>query len=268
MSNKYFSKEEIFKDVWAITGPANDLMYLVIGKTKALLVDTGMGIGNLKEYIEEITTLPIEIINTHGHPDHGGGNSNFSKVHINKDDISLMKEMCTEDYRREDIRKILGEENPLFKELSDNIIKNKHFNIEELNIGDIIDIGEREFEVIKIEGHTKGSICLLNSKEKIIFTGDSVVLTDVWMYLPHCSSLKVYNHSLKNLMKREEEFETIFPGHHPTPINKSALHDLIKCSDEILENAGIGEEKKTFAGEGLLHKYGTTRIIYNLNNVY
>lgn len=267
MCKKYFTKKLIWDNIWSITGPTNDLMYLVIGKDRAMLVDTGMGIGNLKEFIGDITNLPIIVVNTHGHPDHAGGNSNFDKVFLCERDMDIMKEMCTEEYRISDIRKILGEENPLFIELSKAIIINKSYEIINLSIGQIIDIGGRSFEVLHIPGHTPGSICFLNSKEKVMFTGDSIIATDVWMYLPHSVSLKEYNKALKKIKEREQEFEVLFPGHYPIPVDNQELKDLISCSDEIILNPGIGEKRKTFAGEGLFYKHGKGKIIYNEENI-
>lgn len=49
----------------------NREMYLIEGTKKAFLLDTGIGIGNVKEIVEKITNKPIEVCLTHGHGDHG-----------------------------------------------------------------------------------------------------------------------------------------------------------------------------------------------------
>lgn len=48
--------------------------YLLIGDGKALLIDTGLGVANIKEVVEAITSLPVLAVATHVHWDHIGDN--------------------------------------------------------------------------------------------------------------------------------------------------------------------------------------------------
>ena len=52
--------------IWLITGLANDLMCLVVGSHRAMLVDTGMGIGKLASVVKGLTGLPVVVFNTRG----------------------------------------------------------------------------------------------------------------------------------------------------------------------------------------------------------
>ena len=122
--------------------------------------------------------------------------------------------------------------------------------------------------MLPLPGHTPGSVCLLNSEEKILFTGDSIVATPVWMYLKHSTSLSTYLASLKKLRVRQDEFETLLPGHQPTPLGKSQLDDLIGCAEEILNGTGIGVPAQTFAGEGLQWKHGSGIILYDPSRLH
>jgi hydroxyacylglutathione hydrolase len=45
-------------------------MYLLEGREKALLIDTGWGAGNLRALVEKLTSKPVIVTNTHGHLDH------------------------------------------------------------------------------------------------------------------------------------------------------------------------------------------------------
>ena len=57
-------------------------IYLFLGEEKALLTDTGFGcFPDLKEKVKEITNLPLMVMNSHGHPDHCGGNASFGEVY-------------------------------------------------------------------------------------------------------------------------------------------------------------------------------------------
>ena len=55
-------------------------MYLVLGQVRAVLLDSGMGIGDLRTLTGSITRLPLQIVNTHYHWDHSGGNVRFAQV--------------------------------------------------------------------------------------------------------------------------------------------------------------------------------------------
>ena len=52
-------------------------MYLLEGKEKALLLDTGYGAGNLRAFVEKLTDKPVIVANSHYHPDHAAGNGEF-----------------------------------------------------------------------------------------------------------------------------------------------------------------------------------------------
>jgi hydroxyacylglutathione hydrolase len=261
--DNFFKTKLIADRIWSIDGSANDLMYLVEGSQKAMLVDTGMGIGNLSDEIRKITDLPLIIVNTHGHPDHAGGNSNFSEVWFPLKDLSIMKTTCKDEYRVQDLKSFHGEQSPVFQHFLAGLVPYKDVVLQPITTGQVFDLGDRQFEVVEIPGHTPGCVGFLNSKEKLFFTGDSIVQTPVWMYLKHSLPFLVYLESLKKVKTREQEFETLFPGHNPTPVGKKLLDDLIECAEEIAQKKGVGERTKTFRGEGLLWKYGQASIIYD-----
>ncbi|OGH30327.1 MAG: hypothetical protein A3B41_00220 [Candidatus Levybacteria bacterium RIFCSPLOWO2_01_FULL_37_26] len=83
MEKKWFTVKKIYPNIWGFGEFDHNekvISYLFVGKTKALLFDTGMGIGNISLEIKRITKLPITVVNSHSHFDHIGGNYLFSKV--------------------------------------------------------------------------------------------------------------------------------------------------------------------------------------------
>ena len=133
--------------------------------------------------------------------------------------------------------------------------------------GTIFDLGGRVFTAIEIPGHTPGSMSLYNSKEKTLFAGDSIVSSHAWLYLDHSQSLQTYYESLVHLREVTDGVKTIFTGHLPTMASPDLLDDLILCAQDIIQNPGIGDETKTFAGQGLLWIHGKGQIIYDLKKV-
>jgi glyoxylase-like metal-dependent hydrolase (beta-lactamase superfamily II) len=263
--------QEIFKTrliadrIWSIDGPANDLMYLVEGNQKAMLVDTGMGIGDLFNEISAITNLPLIVVNTHGHPDHAGGNPNFSEVWLSSKDLSIMRSMCSDKYRVKDLKSFNEEQSHVYQSLI-KMIPYKEVLIHSIYNGQIFDLGNRQFEVVEMPGHTPGCVGFLNKQEKIFFTGDTIVKTPVWLYLDHSLPFHVYLQTLHAVQDRENEFDTILPGHNPTPLGKEIFHQILQCAEEIHNHRGIGELTATFAGEGHLWRFEDASIIYNPEN--
>ena len=265
--NDYIKTELIFDNIWQITGPANDLMYLVLGTSKAMLVDTGMGIGDLRKAVEKISAQPLIVVNTHGHPDHAGGNGHFDHAWLNFKDLEIMRLMCATQYRIEDIRKFSAAEGSDPSAHLQALVQYKEIELLAYQEGKVFDLGDREFAAIAIPGHTPGSMGLYNAKEKLLFAGDSLVCSPVWLYLDHSVSLHTYLNALLHLRESTPGLKIIFTGHLPTMAVPKLLDDLILCAQEILQNPGIGEATKTFAGEGNLWIYGDAQIIYDVNKV-
>ena len=94
----WFTVEKIDEDTYAISEYqhwAETHCYLLCGTKRALLIDTGLGVANIKEVVDKLTMLPIFVVTTHVHWDHIGGHQYFENigVHIWKS-ISYFKEMC------------------------------------------------------------------------------------------------------------------------------------------------------------------------------
>ena len=79
--------ESIGKDSYRIYEPMGAIMpslgvasvnaYLVVGADSAALIDSGMGVGELRAVVDSLTKLPCEVLNTHYHWDHVGANPHF-----------------------------------------------------------------------------------------------------------------------------------------------------------------------------------------------
>ena len=77
-----FTVQLVADGVYAIDEFGIALMYLIIGKTQALLLDTGVGAGNVHAVVKELTDLPCLVVNSHHHYDHAGGNGLMRFMHI------------------------------------------------------------------------------------------------------------------------------------------------------------------------------------------
>ena len=85
-----FSATPVSPRVTRIQGPYDALMYLVTGHERALLVDTGYGVGDLAAFVASLTELPLTVVLTHGHVDHAFGASQFADVRMHPADLPVL----------------------------------------------------------------------------------------------------------------------------------------------------------------------------------
>jgi glyoxylase-like metal-dependent hydrolase (beta-lactamase superfamily II) len=130
-----------------------------------------------------------------------------------------------------------------------------------LQDGQVLDLGERKIEVIHMPGHTKGSICLLDRKNKLLFTGDNIKPL-VWMHMEESVPLETYLNSLKKIQARNSEFTTLLPGHDDL-VNKEFITDLITCVQDIIAGKCEGKPYESVVGNGLICNYKDAQVAYN-----
>ena len=84
-----FKTKAVADGAWYIKDARGGVMYLVAGQERALLIDTGWGEGYLPALVASLTSLPLSVVNTHGHRDHTSGNGQFPEVYIHTADLPL-----------------------------------------------------------------------------------------------------------------------------------------------------------------------------------
>ena len=65
--------------------------YLLLGRERALLIDTGLGVGNLRREVESLTDLPVSVALTHVHWDHIGGCAQFSPPAVHGEEADWLR---------------------------------------------------------------------------------------------------------------------------------------------------------------------------------
>jgi glyoxylase-like metal-dependent hydrolase (beta-lactamase superfamily II) len=239
MNNKLFSSEVIGKGITRITGAGNELMYLIEGKSKAALLDTGIGVGNIRDYVENLTSLPIIVLLTHAHIDHSAGAFWFHEVYLNERDAILLdlefnNTQCQLMYQ--DMKDfVAAANNSLAIDLqSTDFVKPYRKKFLSLNDGDIFDLGNITLEILACPGHTQGSVMVLIKEERAILFGDSCN-PSVWMFLPESSTIGEYRESLLKIQERSSEYDKVYLSHNPNDASKDILDKVINICHSILE---------------------------------
>ena len=227
-------------------------MYLLEGEERAMLIDTGIGTVPLDKVTGELTRRPVDVINTHGHIDHIGGNGMFHNVYMHEADKEV------DAYHCGDFRKFFPMD--AYPEQPEEI----QWFTGELQF----DLGGRILSVIHTPGHTYGSICILDSAKKWLFTGDTCCKGSILLALDYSAPLETYHASVKKLLKRKEEYITTWPGHHAYPVNTQVIEQFEEAATLLLEGKAEGEKTKTPLGEANVFLYKDIIVSYHPERLY
>jgi glyoxylase-like metal-dependent hydrolase (beta-lactamase superfamily II) len=190
------------------------ISYLIIGSKRALLFDTGLGIGDIRKVVSSLTALPVTVLNSHTHFDHIGGNWQFTDI-IGVDTPFTHRNQAGASH--EQLRDVVVPERfcgppPVgFKPESYAIPGFKIARF--VKDGDVIDLGDRQLEVLQTPGHTPDSLCLFDRKNKLLFTGDTFYLGPIFLYVPE-TSVADYQRSVERLAKLAAQVDLLLPSHN------------------------------------------------------
>lgn len=180
--------EKLTDHIWLLDDQGESTGFVVIGKEKAMVIDTMNGSEDVQALVRTITDLPLILVNTHGHPDHIGGNHFFTRAYIHEKDLPLVDFFTKPE------------------------VKDRMPQLRLVKEGDLFDLGGLTLEVFELPGHTPGSILLLLKEDRILFTGDAIN-HHLWMQLDDSLSLEEGLKNLERLDFLKERADQILHGH-------------------------------------------------------
>lgn len=190
------------------------ISYLIVGNRRALLFDTGMGMGDLRRVVMQLTKLPITVLNSHTHFDHIGDNWQFSNIVGVDSDYTRRHESGGTHEELKDAalpERLCG---TLPKGFDPSQYKIPTFKINAyVHEGQKIDLGGRILEVVMTPGHTPDALSLWDETNKLIFTGDSYYAGPIFLYVPE-TDLVAYGRSIGRLAKLADQAEAVLPSHN------------------------------------------------------
>jgi len=265
-SQSWFEVYKLNANTYAIYEPyqfEETLSYLVEGEKRAVLIDTGDGIADIKKCVEELTHLPYNVVNTHTHVDHVAQNYMFKEVWCY--DGPMAHEVEKTGYPNSKTAPMVRP-GMTWKPLP------RGFNVKKwvvppykvtkwLHGGDLIDLGGRKLEVIYTPGHSNDHICLLDKKNRWLWTGDIFYTGGIYTHLPG-GDLDQFIESYEKMLKLFPEYDYLMPSHNEPLVEKEILATVLEKAKLIRS----GKEKKYTEGmEGSekirRHQYETFAII-------
>jgi glyoxylase-like metal-dependent hydrolase (beta-lactamase superfamily II) len=223
---EWFTVDKIDSDTFAISEYKHweeTHCYLLCGNKGAVLIDTGLGIGNIQNVVGNLTTLSILVVTTHTHWDHIGGHEYFDNFAVFEDE----KEWLAGQFPipLEMVKKNLLSRPCAFPEDFDinqyRVFQGLPAMI--LHDGDLINLGNRQLKVIHTPGHSPGHCCFYEPDKGYLYSGDLIYKGCLDAFYP-TTNPQSFLSSLEKV--KLLAINKVLPGHHQLNISVDIVSEI------------------------------------------
>lgn len=268
-------------NVWAMYAPCthavgDNWLYLIEGPEKALFIDNGYGIGDLRALGEKLTGKPVISAVTHYHGDHAGGCPQWDEIYCHEYCADMLHQQMEHYEEWWNSFNHVGEaqHRPYYTE-KDKIPYRpytplrlpNHFLI---NLG-----GDYDIELIHTGGHSPGLSCFLDRKSRILYTGDAFFESRVkglgvglngarpGTLHPESMSISYYYKQVEALAARIGEFDFAMSGHGYIDSPARIVTDVFAALKAVIENPdGYDDVIEGHTGKTYIKSGGIADVLY------
>jgi glyoxylase-like metal-dependent hydrolase (beta-lactamase superfamily II) len=234
VADRWFDLRRVAADITLIWEPhvirlMQCNIWHVRGRDRDLLIDTGFGVASLYQAAQHLFDKPLSALATHTHIDHVGSLHEFAERLMHPAEAYEM-ENAAEGFS------LLRDDHPV--EFIDSV-RRAGYEVDEtfvtalpcpdldmrhlvrpaapatrlIDEGDVIDLGDRAFEVLHLPGHSPGSIGLWEAATGTLFSGDAIYDGPLLDELPG-SDVDIYMKTMRRLL--ELPVSVVHAGHDPS----------------------------------------------------
>lgn len=229
---RWFERRRVDDDVTLLWEPHADPLvrcniWHVRGRDHDLLVDSGLGIVSLREAAADLFEHPVTGVATHYHYDHTGGMPELDERLIHPLEAAIVGEgavwgsLTLDDMP--DLKADLAAAGYPVGDLLIDALPDEAYDVAGYALpaweptrlveeGQLVDLGDRTFEVLHLPGHSPGSIGLWDEAGAVLFSGDAIYDGPLLDELPD-SDVPAYLQTMQRL--RELPVEVVHAGHEP-----------------------------------------------------
>jgi len=227
--NGWFEVYQITPRIIALYEPGQFeevISFLILGDERALLFDSGLGIGDIAAEVSGLTKLDVILLNSHSHYDHVGGNYQFDTIwNVDNEFTRTRARGLDHDTLAEAVS-----EGWIWKPLPEGFVRESYRSrpwsadryVED---GTQIDLGGVSLEVIATPGHAPDCISLLDRHSRMLFTGDTFYLAALYTHIEG-SSLSDYIETSERLAQLAGDVDTLVTSHNVPTANSDYLTAL------------------------------------------
>lgn len=217
VGSDWFEVYRVDSGVFAISEPLQFqevISYLIVGRDRALLFDTGLGVSPIRPVVNALTTLPVQVLNSHTHYDHVGGNADFDQI------LAVNTAYTRANTRGFPHSELAGEVAPASwcrsapAGLDTATWHTRSWSATRfVPDGYRVDLGGRVIEVLRVPGHTPDAVALLDRAAGLLWTGDSYYQAPIWLYVPE-TDLDAYTRSVDRMAALVPMLRKLFGSHN------------------------------------------------------
>lgn len=171
---------QIAPDTYEINEYDNASVYLLVGQARALLIDTGIGVGDLRAFAEKLAQRPVDVLLTHNHRDHVGNAPLFERVYISRVDQhmgKMIRPLTTLEsrlqYAHNTRARFPERQYPWTDADFFAFAEAQEPTVIPIDDGFVFDLGGRKVRCWLCPGHTPGSMVAIDEATGILFCGDA-----------------------------------------------------------------------------------------------
>lgn len=262
LEHGWFRVERLATGVFVIEEPLHAervKSHLIVGRDRAVLVDTGMGVGRIDAVVAELTDLPLTVVTSHAHWDHIGGNGRFvGRVELLAHELEAAK--LASGLPNDRLRGQFAPEHlrgPLPDGFAATTVAYPPSPPDRLlRGGEAIDLGGRTIEVLHAPGHAPGLLVLLDREAGVLFRTDAAYAGALYAQLDE-SDFEAYRRTLASLAALSPALRAVYPAHGRAVIDPALLPAMAAAFDAVADGRlpdarADGVARHRFAGFSLL----------------
>lgn len=245
--NEWFKTEQIDKNTFCISEYRHREQthcWLLCGKDRAFLIDTGTGIRDIAEIVRKLYHGPVTVLTTHVHWDHIGSHGSFEHFGVHVAEVPWISEQFP--VPRSAVLSDLTREPTV---LPDGF-NTGNWNVFQgtpsftYNGGETLSTGDRNIQIIHTPGHSPGHCVFFEPEQGYLFSGDLVYYGQIDAFYPSTDPVLLAE-SVRKL--KDLRISHIFPGHYRYPVHPGIINEMTEALKQIEAEGDLHQCGKTFA---------------------
>lgn len=272
-TDEWYDVEAVTENGYRIVEGGGYGLFLAEGTDRSVVIDAGIGIGDLRGLVAELVETPVTLLLTHSHWDHIGSAARFDDVRVHETEIGPDGRVAIDSHSDQFVERPAefvegwradGNELPEGFDPSAYAIK----PVEDptpVAGGDGFELGDRRLETVHTPGHSPGHLALLDGEAGVLYGGD-VVHRDAGLYVHlEGGDLRAYRETFARLAELRDDgaFDTLLTSHNPPFAGEelAVIDRLERGLERILDGEADPERVETDFGTADRYEFGESVVL-------